>query len=130
MLQIGHRLELAGRAARIGRWELATYEVEEMREVYEGPLLEAPAPDEIHARIEPFIDQCLTPLEAAARAHDMARFEQEWATTTTGCNACHQSAGVPFIQIPSQLEVEIPRMTPPTPEDPEPTRPPPTAPPG
>ncbi len=115
MLQIGHRLELSGRAARIGRWELATYEVEELVEVYEGPLLEAPAPDEIHARIEPFITSCLRPLEEAARAHDLARFEREWATTTTGCNACHQQAGVGFIEIPGELEVEIPRMTAPAP---------------
>src|SRR5258708_30282977 len=40
MLQIGHRLELSGRAARAGRWELARYEVQELREVYEGPLLD------------------------------------------------------------------------------------------
>lgn len=120
MLQIGHRLELAGRAARVGRWELATYEVEELREVYEGPLLEAPAPDEIHARIEPFIDSCLAPLEEAARARDMARFEREFATTTIGCNACHATANVPFIEIPSELEVEIPRMTPLAPPSPEP----------
>ncbi len=129
MLQVGHRLELAGRAARVGRWELATYEVEELREVYEGPLLEAPAPDEIHARIEPFIDSCLAPLEEAARAHDMARFEREFATTTIGCNACHATANVPFIEIPSELEVEIPRMTPlTTPDVPSPATPPPSTP--
>ncbi len=112
MLQIGHRLELSGRAARAGRWDLATYEVEELREVYEGPLLEAPAPEEIHARIEPFIESCLVPLEEAARSHDMARFEREFATTTMACNACHATAQVGFVEIPSELEVEVPRMTP------------------
>ena len=112
MLQVGHRLELSGRAARAGRWELAAYEVHELTEVYEGPLLEAPAPPEVHARIEPFIESCLEPLEQAARAHDMARFEREFATTTIGCNACHATANVPFIEIPSELGVEVPRMTP------------------
>ncbi len=121
MMQIGHRLELAGRAARIGRWELATYEVEELTEVYEGPLLEAPAPPEIHARIEPFIDSCLVPLEEAARSHDLSRFEAEFRTTTIACNACHQMAHVPFIEIPGELEVEIPRMTPPTSAAPPPS---------
>ena len=121
MLQIGHRLELSGRAARAGRWELAEYEVEELREVYEGPLLEAPAPDEVHARIEPFIESCLVPLEAAAEARDMARFEREFATTTTGCNACHATARVAFIEIPAELEVEVPRMTPMTEPSPSPS---------
>jgi hypothetical protein len=112
MLQIGQRLELSGRAARAGRWELAAYEVQELREIYEGPLLDAPAPEEIHARIEPFAASCLLPLEEAAQSRDMARFEREFATTSIGCNACHQAASVPFVEIPSELEVEVPRMTP------------------
>jgi hypothetical protein len=115
MLQIGHRLEQSGRAARAGRWELAAYEAQELREVYEGPLREAPAPPEIHARIEPFIDSCLRPLEDAARAQDMTRFEREFETTTTGCNACHASAGVAFIEIPNAPGEEIPRTAPVTP---------------
>jgi hypothetical protein len=127
MMQIGHRLELAGRAAHVGRWELARYEVQELRELYEGPLLDAPAPPEIHARIEPFIDSCLAPLEAAAQAHDMTRFEAALTTTTLGCNACHATAGVPYIEIPSELGVEIPRMTPVSEASPEPTPPPATA---
>lgn len=112
MMQVGRRLELSGRAARAGRWELAAYEVEELREIYEGPLLDAPAPAEIHARIEPFAETCLAPLEDAARARDLARFEAEFRTTSIGCNACHQAAQVPFVEIPDTLETEVPRLTP------------------
>ena len=112
MLQVGHRLELSGRAARAGRWDYAAYEVQELLEIYEGPLLEAPAPDEIHGRIEPFATQTLPPLEAAARAHDLAAFERAFTAVTTGCNACHAAAEVPFIVVPSEIGVEVPMITP------------------
>jgi hypothetical protein len=112
MLQIGHRLELSGRAARAGRWDYAAYEVEELVEIYEGPLLEAPAPPEIHDRIEPFAADVFPTLEATARAHDLAGFERAYTAVTTGCNACHAAAEVPFIVIPSEIGVEVPMITP------------------
>jgi hypothetical protein len=112
MLQIGHRLELSGRAARAGRWDYAAYEVEEIVEVYEGPLLEAPAPPAIHARIEPFVADVFPPLEAAARAHDLAGFERAYTAVTTGCNTCHAAAEVPFIVVPSEIGIEVPMITP------------------
>ncbi len=112
MLQIGHRLELSGRAARAGRWDYAAYEVEELAEIYEGPLLDAPAPPEIHERITPFAETSFPPLEAAARAHDLAAFRRAYTAATTGCNVCHAAAEVPFIVIPSELGVEVPMITP------------------
>ena len=112
MLQIGHRLELSGRAARAGRWDYAAYEVEELVEVYEGPLLEAPAPDEIRARIVPFATESLPPLGTAARAHDLAAFQRAYTAVTTGCNACHAAAEVPFIVVPSEIGVEVPMISP------------------
>ena len=112
MLQIGHRLELSGRAARAGRWDYAAYEVDELLEIYEGPLLEAPAPPEIHARIEPFAATSFPPLLEAAHAHDLPAFERAYTAVAAGCNTCHAAAEVPFIVVPSELGIEVPMITP------------------
>lgn len=83
------------------RWELAAYDVHELRETFEDDLLphtwnENPA---MQRAAKQFLDGPLAQLEATARTKDHATWSADFAATTKACNACHLEGKVAFIEI-------------------------------
>jgi hypothetical protein len=97
--QLRHaKLWFAGKA---GNWDLASYEVDEIKEglgdaaslypTHEG----APVAEMIKTIIDPRIER----LEKAIEAKSGAQFAAAFDELTKGCNSCHAAAGKPFIRI-------------------------------
>lgn len=95
------RFERSLRAVAAGRWELAAYDVHELREVLEDDLLPgkwADNPSMSH-EARAFLAGPLSQLEAAARERDRGAWDGAFGTTLKACNACHQVAHVEFLEI-------------------------------
>lgn len=88
-------------AGKNSNWELASYEIDEIKEgledaarlhaVFDG----IPVADMIKTILDPKIEQ----LEKAIEAKSSARFVSAFDGLTEGCNSCHTKAGKPFIRI-------------------------------
>jgi hypothetical protein len=97
--QIRHaKLWLAGNA---GNWELADYEIDELKEVLENAAKYVP--DYKGSPVAKMIESiAMTPIEEvgnAIKAKDRVRFVTAYDKLTAACNSCHQSANRPFIVI-------------------------------
>ncbi|MGZ3296219.1 MAG: hypothetical protein ACXU9D_23460, partial [Xanthobacteraceae bacterium] len=99
MTQIRHaKLWLAGNA---GNWELADYQIEELKEGFEDVVShfpvykDMPVGQMIEATIMPPIDD----VEKAIKSHDRAKFVSTFDRLTEACNRCHQAANRAFIVI-------------------------------
>jgi hypothetical protein len=117
MLQVGRRFETAGRAASANRFELAAFEVGEIRELFEDDVPHATLPKEgPTAQILPlakaFLAAAPPDLARAAEAKDSAAFAAAFQRTAALCNACHASAAKPFIQVPSVPGQSVPVLDP------------------
>jgi hypothetical protein len=101
MIEVGARFERCQRAIAAGAWELAAYDLHELREIFDDDLLPGkwsgnPAMQhDAHA----FIVGPLSQLEAAARVRDRAAWDSAHAATVTACNACHATAHVGFLVV-------------------------------
>jgi len=116
MSEVGHRFERAGRAAKVGRWQLAAYDVGEIEEVF-ADIPHAIMPDDVHVDLRPlaadFAGKAPADLKQAIASHDPATFEAAFARTAAECNACHETAGRAFIQVPTEMGAAVPRLDPP-----------------
>jgi hypothetical protein len=88
-------------AGKAGNWELAHYELDEIREglndaVKFHPLFKGVP---VSAMVNRLTDQPLADLDAAVAAKDRARFSKAYDSLTGACNACHQAAGHGYIVI-------------------------------
>ena len=97
--QIRHaKLWLAGNA---GNWELADYEIDELKEVLENAAKYVP--DYKGSPVAKMIETiAMAPIEEvgnAIKAKDRVRFAAAYDKLTAACNSCHQSANRPFIVI-------------------------------
>ena len=92
------KLWLAGSA---GNWELASYELDELKEGFDDVMTYAPVHDGV--RLAPLVktvtDGAIPELAKAIAARDGGRFATAFDALTGGCNACHQSAKRGFIAI-------------------------------
>jgi hypothetical protein len=99
MTQIRHaKLWLAGDA---GNWDLADYEIDELKEGLEDVVKYFPKYKDIPVgqMIEATIMAPIGEAESAIKARDRARFAAAYNNLTAACNTCHQSANRPFIVI-------------------------------
>lgn len=115
MAEVGRRFELVGRALAAGRYELASYELDEIDEVFHDTLPHTSLPKEGHPeRIEPlrvvFAEQGLTELARALGTKSTTEARAAFAATATSCNACHQASGHAFIEVPSVAGEQVPRV--------------------
>lgn len=115
MAEVGRRFELVGRALAAGRYELASYELDEIDEVFHDTLPHASLPKEGHPeRIEPlrvvFADQGFSDLARALRTKNATQAQAGFAATATSCNACHQASGHGFIEVPSVAGERVPKV--------------------
>jgi hypothetical protein len=91
------KLWLAGEA---GNWELADYEIKELREGFDDVLKFHPthedspvAPKDAIPRI---ITVPITDVQAAIRTKDTKAFEEKFDALTKGCNDCHDAMNFGF----------------------------------
>ena len=90
-----------GLASAAANWELADYELDELRGTFDdiGKFILKHGQLSIPQAIAATVSQPMDAIDAAIKAKDSAGFTKAYADLTTGCNACHQSAGHPMIAI-------------------------------
>lgn len=115
MLGVAHRFELIGRAYKSKRLELATYQLEELEEAFRDDLPATklpPLPPGVS--ITPFVDTMTTTSIPALRKALERKDDQAIVAAFEGmaktCNACHASAGRPFIEVPTMPGEPVPRL--------------------
>lgn len=95
--QVRHaKLWLAGDARN---WELADYEIDELKEGLEETAKIVPTYKNmpVGAMIENTMKAPIAEVEAAVKSRDRAKFAAAYDKLTQACNACHQAANRPFI---------------------------------
>jgi hypothetical protein len=97
--QLRHaKLWFAGRAHN---WDLAGYEIDEIKEGLADAAKQVPVHDglPIPAMIKTNTEAALEALEKAVDAKSSAKFVAAFDKLTNGCNTCHTGAKHPFIRI-------------------------------
>jgi len=117
MSQVGHRFELAGRAAKANRFEMAAFEVGELEELFETDVPRAALPKEgptaqIPSMAKAFLEAVPPDLSRAAASRDPAVFGAAFERAAAMCNACHQASARAFIQVPAILGHAVPDLDP------------------
>jgi hypothetical protein len=91
------KLWLAGQA---GNWELAAYEIGEIREGFGDIARLHPAPKDLPVPVDQAIETIMaSPMDELAQAiqrKDRKAFEDAFDTMTQGCNSCHQATNHGF----------------------------------
>jgi len=108
MIEYGRRMGLLWFADQADNWDLAQYQLTEMREIQEVAETTRPARA---AALKSFESSFLDPLEEQIKAKDKTKFESAYNSAIQGCNSCHGSQtsadwpqGFAFIkvQVPSK----------------------------
>jgi hypothetical protein len=98
-IQTDHaKLWLAGEARN---WELAEYQLGELKEVFSDVQDLVPRYQNIPVgeMIDAIITGTITDLENAIATRDFGKFSTAFDDLTTACNSCHQAANRAFIAI-------------------------------
>jgi hypothetical protein len=87
-------------------WELADYELTELKEVFSDVQDLVPRYQNIPVgeMIDAIITGTMNDLEKAIAARDFGRFSTGFDKFTEACNSCHQAANRPFIRIRRPLQ--------------------------
>ena len=88
-------------AGKQSNWDLAAYEIDEIKEGLEDAARLFPTFDGIPVAemIKTIIDPRIEELEKAVRAKSSTKFTAAFDKLTNGCNSCHAGASKPFIRI-------------------------------
>jgi hypothetical protein len=103
-IQVDHaKLWLAGEARN---WELADYQLDELKEVLSDVQDFVPSYKNVPIgdMIEAITTGAISDLQGTIAARDFAKFSASFDKLTESCNSCHAAAGRPYIAIqrPSQ----------------------------
>ncbi len=98
LTQMRHaKLWFAGRA---GNWDLAGYELDELREGFDDAMRyhrrHKSAPEPLTTMVPQYTDTPVRELDKAIAAHDEAAFTAAFDNLTQGCNGCHEAARFGF----------------------------------
>lgn len=120
MVEVGHRFESAGRAAEAENWGFATYQVQEILEMFQLDMRRALLPGDCDDAVadqmyENLLDQ-LPVMHEAGENENAAGFREHFATASGYCNGCHAGCNVAFIRVPSAMGAEVPMIATPAPE--------------
>lgn len=93
-------------AGKQKNWDLAAYEIDEIKEGLEEAARLHPTFDgvPVAAMIETVINPRIEELEKAVGARSEAKFIAAFDELTSGCNTCHAGANKPFIRIQRPTE--------------------------
>ena len=110
MDEAGRRFQRAGRAVVAGRWDLATYDLHELDEIFDDDLAGSSwhGKAELSALAHQFQTRQLAQLQVAVRSRDRGAFEHAAADAARACNACHKKADQGYIEISESLGAEVP----------------------
>jgi hypothetical protein len=88
-------------AGKEKNWDLAAYEIDEIKEGLEEAEKQFPINDGIPVAdmIKAIIDPAIEELEKAVDAKSSAKFTVAFDKLTSACNTCHAGANKPFIRI-------------------------------
>jgi hypothetical protein len=88
-------------AGRSQNWELARYEIEQIRRSFEAAANYYPRLEDADLAAKFKVDgyAALDALKSAVEARSNAKFGAEFDTLTQACNACHRATHFAFIQI-------------------------------
>ena len=88
-------------AGNENNWDLASYEIDEIKEGLEDAESLIPTQDGIPVgeMIKTVIDPRIEELEKAVKEKNSAAFMVAFDNLTNGCNSCHAAANKPFIRI-------------------------------
>ncbi len=113
MTQVGRRFELLGRAMQARRWELADFELGELRESFDD-IPTAQIPRDVKADVRQlargFVPTIEASLQEAVAKRDTAAAATSFASAAQVCNACHQASARRFIEVPDKLGEAVPRL--------------------
>ena len=88
-------------AGEQNNWDLAAYEIDEVKEGLEDAARLFPTFDDfpVAEMIKTTIDPRIEEVEKAVRAKSSTKFVAAFDELTSGCNSCHAAASKPFIRI-------------------------------
>ena len=113
MQEIGRRFTAIFYAARAGNWELANYELKELREAQEVAEITRPKrKDALISFEESFLGSDTDPTEGTLQdtinKKNFIAFNKSFKSAVNGCNGCHQSTGFSFIKYRLPAKSELP----------------------
>ena len=109
MVEYSHRMALLWFAGEAGNWNLAKYQLIEMREIQEVGETTRPARA---PALKSFESSFLDPLDESITAGDKTKFETAYNAAIQGCNSCHGSqTSADFPQGFSFIKVQVPQST-------------------
>lgn len=97
MIEMGERYKNLYWAGKLGYWEFAEYQLEEMEALVE--LLQVTSPKHA-ADAEAFLEAAFEGLEEAVEQRDWEPFERGFARLRAECMACHAKHDHGFIRLP------------------------------
>jgi len=91
----------SGSAGEARNWELAGYELGELKEVFSDVQDLVPRYQNVPVgeMIDAIITGTITDLEGAIATRDFSKFSASFDQLTTACNSCHQAANRAYIAI-------------------------------
>ncbi len=110
MNEAGMRFNRVGRAVLAGRWELASYDLDELKEIFEEDLAQSSwhGKPELSQLAHRFRSENITALSAALHAHDRDASTRAVAGAARACNECHKKAEMEYIEISEKLGEQTP----------------------
>lgn len=104
------KLWLAGNA---GNWELADYEIDELKEGLEDAAKYVPVYKNtpVGPMIESTIKKPIDDVEAAIKARDRNKFTASFDKLTEACNSCHAASNRAFIVVQRPSGVQFPNQS-------------------
>ncbi len=117
MQEIGRRFTAIFYAARAGNWDLANYQLKELREAQEVAEITRPKrKDALVSFEETYLGGVDNPtsgtLQDAINKKNFVAFNRSFKSATVGCNGCHQSTGFSFIKYRLPAKSELPLQFP------------------
>jgi len=109
--QVRHaKLWLAGNA---GNWELADYEIDELKEGLEDVAKYVPTYKDmpVGKMIESTIMKPIAEVEQAIKARDRSKFSSAFDKLSQACNSCHQATNRSFIVIQRPANSAFPNQS-------------------
>ncbi len=109
MIEYGNRLARLYFAGQAGNWDMAKYQLDEMREIQEVGEITRPnrAP-----MLKAFESNYLDAVDKAIAAKDKAAFGNAMADATAGCNGCHKASSGATWKSYQYVAVQFPKTDP------------------
>jgi S-layer homology domain/Cytochrome c554 and c-prime len=109
MIEYGNRMARLWFAGNAGNWDMATYQIAEMKEIQEtGEITRPNRADPLKAFEASYLD----PVNATAQAKDKPGFITAFNAMIAGCNGCHTAASTATISSFKFIKVQIPKTDP------------------